>query len=223
MCSSDLVDPFVPGSPGIDFDDDTLRFVTPHEFETGFIVLYEATGDVIDGLVDDTEYGVVSIDANTIQLKDLISDTVVDLVVPATPPATAQIQTLTLVAPTDTINVANHGFSGGEALTYRAPVFGTFASQDVNLLTDTIGVADHTLSTGDEVVYRTDSSESIGSLTEGDTYFVIVGVGDDIQLADSFANASVGIAIDLTSVKPFGVHSLGGEAIPELEIGRAHV
>ena len=53
--------------------------------------------------------------------------------------------------------------------------------------------------TGDEVLYQAGNGNSIGGLTSGQTYYVIVIDPETIELASSYANAEEGVAIGLTS------------------------
>lgn len=61
----------------------------------------------------------------------------------------------------------------------------------------TLGLSPNYYKTGDKVVYS-DNGGSVGGLTDGDTYYVISVTSATIKLANSFANAIDGVAIDLT-------------------------
>lgn len=85
-------------------------------------------------------------------------------------------------------------------------------SADLDATADTIDLGpDHGLSTGDAVVYNNGDRESIGGLTDGQTYYVIVEETDpnQIRLADSVEHALNATGLDLTApAVPASGHSL---------------
>jgi hypothetical protein len=73
------------------------------------------------------------------------------------------------------------------------------ATTSVNLTTNTITITDHGFITGNRVIYTNGSDTSIGGLTSGDTYFVILVDVDHIKLASTYKNAMNFNELDLTS------------------------
>ena len=57
----------------------------------------------------------------------------------------------------------------------------------------------HNLRTGDAIVYENGGGASIGGLTDGNTYYVIVLKDNRVELAASLEDASAGNAVTLTS------------------------
>ncbi len=110
-------------------------------------------------------------------------------------------------------------------------------STGVNTATDEIdlGIATgevHGLRTGDRVTYSAGGGTAIGGLTDGETYYVIapteydstddsVSEAGTIQLAETFADAMSGTAIDLTSTGSGSTHSLENQAATEANAARA--
>ncbi|WP_392533892.1 DUF4347 domain-containing protein [Nostoc sp. C117] len=78
----------------------------------------------------------------------------------------------------------------------------------VDLANDKINSANHNLTTGQRVKYsRGSDGTAIGGLTEGQDYYVIVVDSNNIKLATSEANASNGMAINLTTVGTGSSHT----------------
>ena len=75
----------------------------------------------------------------------------------------------------------------------------------VDAAADTIGFGgDHDLQTGDAVRYFTGGGGPIGGLEDGTTYFAIVDTDRKIKLAQSYAKAKAGNAIDISAVGTTG-------------------
>ena len=92
---------------------------------------------------------------------------------------------------------AQQTFANSVAATYAAPeVFN--GATDVNDVTEQITVTAHGWSTGQAVVYSNGGGTSIGGLTNGGTYFVIVVDANTVKLATTKALAVAGTAINLT-------------------------
>src|SRR6185436_15834635 len=66
----------------------------------------------------------------------------------------------------------------------------------------------HNFNTGQQVTYSNGGGTSVGGLTSGSNYFVIVVDSTTVKLASSQANAVAGTAISLTSVGSGTGHSL---------------
>ncbi|MBD2412394.1 hypothetical protein FACHB389_10860 [Nostoc calcicola FACHB-389] len=78
----------------------------------------------------------------------------------------------------------------------------------VDVTNDQISSANHNLTTGQRVKYsRGSDGTAIGGLTEGQDYYVIVVDSNNIKLATSQANATNGVAINLTAVGTGSSHS----------------
>lgn len=105
------------------------------------------------------------------------------------------------------------GYSGSERIAglstdYSDVKIEHFLPADVNTATDEITVA-LSYETGDPVVIRNSQGGAPGGLTENTTYFVIRVSATLIKLATTAANASGGIAIDITS-QGTGFHTIVG-------------
>ncbi len=72
----------------------------------------------------------------------------------------------------------------------------------VNISNETITLANHNLTTGDVVVYKaptTAGGSTVGGLSDGTSYWVIVVDDTTIKLASNAANATAGTAVNLTA------------------------
>ena len=72
----------------------------------------------------------------------------------------------------------------------------------VDTSAETITLANHNLTTGDAVVYKaptTSGGSTVGGLSDGTTYYVIVVDSTTIKLATSSSNATAGTAVNLTA------------------------
>ncbi|MDB5862130.1 MAG: repeat-containing protein, partial [Ramlibacter sp.] len=176
-------------TPRIDLDRDTITFAGVHNLQDGDRVLYAAEpgSAVVGGLVSGQAYLVKRVDAYSIKLA-----------APAGYAAPKAFSGASIAA--DVITLAGHGFTDGQAVTYRAPPAASFATGRVDDATDTIGLAPgHGFVTGDEVVYRSNGAV-IGGLVDGGRYFVIV-TASGIQLAASHDEAT-GVPADPSATPP---------------------
>jgi hypothetical protein len=90
--------------------------------------------------------------------------------------------------------------------------------------TNTIDLGpNHGFHTGDAVVYRNGGGQSIGGLSDGETYFIVESVDPDkVRLASSPEEAAAGVVIDLDPSVATGTEHRLDPAVPEhsLEAGR---
>jgi hypothetical protein len=198
--------------------DDTITFATPHNFETGDRVIYNSNGNAnIGNLQDGRTYFVRKIDETTIKLAE-------DL-------ATAQGDRLKSFSPatlnndTDTIRLGQHGFTTGQAVTYRAPSGDGFKGSQVNSDSDIIDVGrDHGYATGQAVVYSELGNGRVGGLLDDVVYFVIRVSDTQFKLAATRddAIAKDPKAINLTAPSGDSLHVIRPAAVNGLEDGRTY-
>ncbi|MCG8448164.1 MAG: hypothetical protein MI725_01115, partial [Pirellulales bacterium] len=188
-------------SGNVNTSDDTIA-ITGHGFVTGQEVIYSSlSGEIIEGLVEGKSYYVIRNDANTIRLADSLTNAFA-----ATPVA---------------VDITAAGTGTDHALVVRnTQSFQTFDSSStadatpgaVNLTADTLSITGHGYVTGDRVKYSTladnDDTGKVGGLTEGASYYVIRVDNDTLKLADDYADATAGTAIDLTAAGAGGTHLL---------------
>jgi hypothetical protein len=106
----------------------------------------------------------------------------------------------------NSLNGATRAYVGNHII----PINQTFdASKVVDFNNDTINLGNHQFSTGDAVIYRKSNLVSIGGLSDGTTYYVIVDPNQRqfIKLAASVDDAKAGTAIDIS--EPFLSYLLG--------------
>ena len=124
----------------------------------------------------------------------------------------------------NTIKIANHSFSTGDAVFYEVdptiteqvdlPINLSFApGEDVDLTADTITISTgHGLATGDSVTYQTRylgaNNTAIDGLASNSTYYAIIVNSTTLKLATSAAAAAAGTAIDLGSGASGKLHNL---------------
>ncbi|HTZ04687.1 MAG TPA: HYR domain-containing protein [Gaiellaceae bacterium] len=194
----------------VDQTNDVLSWGTgTHTFKDGDFVYYFDGGSPINGLVNGTRYQVHVIDTHTIKL-----------IVPGAPMPSVTVSAGAVNSSTDTISAANT-FVSNQAVTYYAPtpdvLFNTVAVDQTysgGAFTDTDndqifvgrsdgmgGLTDPGFSTGDAVYY---TGGSIGGLSNGNVYYVIVVSTYEIRLADSFAHAMSNTYISLGPDKGSG-------------------
>jgi hypothetical protein len=217
--TGDLFNP----QPGVDLNGDVIRFASPHEFETGDAVKYDANGHTfISSSINQTNtYYVRKLDDSTIELFQNLADA--EAPDQSFDPSTA--------VSGNTITLPGHGFTNGEAVTYTSPAPEAFSSGavDVNVGNNNqisgdnhganniyLGTNDghnnilpHDFVTGERVIYHVEPGKTaIGGLTDGGTYWIIKTSDYTVQLASSYANALSSKAIALTPDK-----SQAGEAV----------
>jgi len=182
----------------VDITTDVLTFSAPHNLATGDRVIYQpAGGSGVGGLTNGGTYQVVVIDSYTIKLRD-----------PAITLADAQEFSGSAIAG-DTITLVDHGFSEGQAVTYREPAAVEFGLLSVDVVGGPYNAGDpgsnmveadndniflgpnHGLVAGDEVIYTAARGNPIPELTSGQRYFVIFDPvkPHEIQLARTLAEA----------------------------------
>lgn len=88
------------------------------------------------------------------------------------------------------------------------------ATTAANLTTNTITIASHGFITGNRVIYTNGSGTSIGGLTSGNTYYVILDDVDNIKLASTYKNAVNFIPLDLTAGAVGTAHTLDLDVEP---------
>lgn len=129
-------------------------------------------------------------------------------------PTTLDSQTGTIAQTTNltSVNCKRAGSVGiGISYTVAATTADTFADADVSVANNTITLTAHGWYTGRKVA-ATSSGTLPGGLSATD-YYVIRVDADTIKLATSFANASAGTAVDITSAAGGGTHTLTPAAI----------
>ncbi|MCR9293765.1 MAG: hypothetical protein NXI32_13655, partial [bacterium] len=176
---------------------DEISFTGGHSFESGDEVIYLVPdGDSTDvsNLQQGVAYRVLVLDEQTIKLQD-----------PSNIPADALkfAAGTTVDSGTGVFNIAGHGFSAGQAVTYRAPIADSFSSGAVDLLiasdeivynsdnkptddasAESIFIESHGFQTGDLLRYDVPSGDAaIGGLVAGGDYFAIAKGVNELQLA----------------------------------------
>ncbi len=136
----------------------------------------------ISGLTDGATYYVIKENDDTIQL--------------ASSQANANAGTA--------VTLGSLGFGTGQSFTPTEPAsalpFGPSAVATTHPATDEISFASNPkLATGDAVVYQNGGGTSIGGLTDGQTYYVIVVDATHIKLAATFNDAVFNLPVFLTS------------------------
>src|SRR5262249_10551987 len=99
-----------------------------HNFSTGEAVTYTSSGNPISNLSPSGTYYVINVDSNTIQLADSAAHAASGTAIPLSlgtargtqtlAPAGAPCQGSAVSSTASTINLPNHGFFTGEAVTY---------------------------------------------------------------------------------------------------------
>ena len=159
-----------------------------NDYTNGQAVVYHANGGSVAGLTDgDTYYVIIdSVDPTQISLASSYANAT------ATNPVYIQLSPVT-----GTDNVLSE-------------IFQTFGASQVDPTGLSIDLPQNVFTTGQAVVYHANGG-SVGGLTDGDTYYVIVdpnntGSSAFIGLASSFANATASppVPIQLTNVTGTG-------------------
>ncbi|WP_228035845.1 calcium-binding protein [Oculatella sp. LEGE 06141] len=188
-------------SNSVDSDTDIITFATDHQFKDGDRLKYEGTG--INGLVDGQSYYVRRISDNQIKLVTTLAA--------ATTSAAAFTAAAFTESPTGEykIQLNNHGFTSGQAVTYRTPSVSNFlASNVVDQYPPVpaseeqptarqirayehridLGTGTHGFVTGQKVRFTAQSGD-IGGLTNNQDYYVIRVNDNVLRLASSRAGA----------------------------------
>ena len=108
------------------------------------------------------------------------------------------------------INLTSHGsgYTSSPIISFSAPNIVFNGATGVNTGTETITLGPHWFSTGDSVVYSNGGGTSINPLITNTTYYIIKISSTTIKLADSYANALLGSAINLSSAGVGSSHSI---------------
>ena len=199
--------------------DDDLYTVTiaGHGLSDGQIVTYSANGnDWIAGLEHGRSYKVVFDSTDAFQLKDIDTDAVIDFGAGGESttfngihsfvfdllPDTGFNPVTDVDAERNTVTIAGHGFSNGDAVIYRT---------DPSIVTYIEG-GDTPGDTTDDLIAH---DIEVNGLKNGETYFVTVVDSNTIRLASSETGAHLAAVIDLSS-QPSG----SGEAEHYFDIGQ---
>lgn len=174
----------------VDDDKDRIR-IPAHGFFSGDQVRYSSEGGpAIGGLVDGQTYFVVKANESWIQLAATKANAVDD-------------------AP-DVIGLNASG--AGEDHQFeviRNQDFADFVPADVTGVTDTVTVQDHGFQTGDAVFYSHAGATAAGGVGPAPGVYFVIRINDDqLQLAETRANAAAGIVIPLTTQDATGVQRL---------------
>ncbi|MBC8509469.1 MAG: hypothetical protein H8D34_31855, partial [Chloroflexi bacterium] len=184
------------------------------------------SGISLEGLTDGGNYKIANVNGDTFTLQEFIGSTWVDVdLLPTTSveeyPGTHTLGgqafkafDVTLNAE-DTITLTGHGFSDGDAVTYRGPQSMEISAAEniVDADADTIAVEAHGFSDGDWVVYNADGTP-ISGLTSGAVYQIVVVDADILQLKDGYGNVADVAGDDDNAadhyLMPFGAYDIGG-------------
>ncbi len=148
-------------------DDDSIVLPYDHGLETGDAVIYHNGGNSdIGGLTDGETYYAIVLDAQTIRLANTYDQAILEQSIPLTLPA---------------------ALPGAHSL---YPGFNPSAAGAIDTLTDQIDVGfNHHLLTGQPVRYSNGGDNSIGGLTDGDVYYIVVTGPQSFMLADTSRHA----------------------------------
>ncbi len=194
-------------------DGDELSFASDPGFYTGAPVTYHSNGGTdIGGLKDGTTYYVVSVDSTDIELDPSLSDATSSSPTEIIP-LTSSTGTGTFTVPEPTSNVTAYIDSSSVTAGGRVLVLSGFnspttlpdsttldinPSSNVTVSGDAIHFATPDgLTTGQEVVYNNGGGSSIGGLTNGQSYYVIVLDPYTIKLAATYDDAVSGTPIQV--------------------------
>jgi hypothetical protein len=199
--------------------------IVEHNLLTGDSVLYNnGEGTSIGGLTNNSTYYVIRVTADTFKLASsaalaqagtaiaitagvgtshTITDNVVKRYVGLLQTTEQKIVPNPLVAGAYLTRMDN------TAAIYLGPYteFNGGSGSIVNINNNTISIPNHPWATGDQVTYSRGAGTVIGGLTNNATYRVIRISSGDIKLAQTLANANLGIAVDLTALGN-GTHNL---------------
>ncbi len=201
-----------------------VSFANDPGLYTGESVTYHTNGGArIVGLTDGTTYYVISVDATDIELDPSLDDATSEFpteIINLTTPTGAGTFTVGALTGAPTSNVTAYIDSslvtaGGRVLVLSgfnhpttlpdATTLNINPSSDVTVSGDAIHFASPDgLTTGQEVVYQNGTGSSIGGLTDGHSYYVIVLDPYTIKLAATYDNAVSGTPVQagVTGVDP---------------------
>src|SRR5208282_5109710 len=167
-----------------------INFSQPPNLPTGTPVVYNAVGlKPIGGLTNGTTYYVIETDPYDIELAATAAGATAGNAITLDPSTASGTQSLTPVTPTP---------ATGLPLTFTP---GAVEATVLNF------AAPHGLQTGQALEYVAGPA-AIGGLTSGQTYYAIVIGNNQIELADSLANALGGQALALDFSKASGAQTL---------------
>ena len=156
--------------PVVDFDADRIE-LPGHGLADGDKITYRTSGgDPIGGLSNATDYYVIVVDADHVQLAADADSVLTKTAIPLSAGAT--------------IGLGLHALEP-EADDKPLVLFDPTEIPPVDVDADTIRVRGHGFADGEQVVYLTGGGTPIGGLTDGQEYWVIVVDDDTIQLAAS--------------------------------------
>ncbi len=158
-------------------------------YVTGQVVVYHANGGSVGGLTSGSQYYVIvdPADSNQISLASSYADAT------AATPVPIHLSSIT-------------GSGNALANVFASPNMG-FTAASVDNTGYLISLPGNSYTTGQAVVYHANGG-SVGGLTDGQTYYVIVSTANpnEISLASSYTNAAsaIPVPIQLTSVTGSG-------------------
>ncbi|KPK77594.1 MAG: hypothetical protein AMJ79_02710, partial [Phycisphaerae bacterium SM23_30] len=171
----------------IDYGNDTISLMTPHNFEDGEAVVYRNNNESIGGLNNGQTYYVITIPGNDYTVK--LAETETDA---------EEGKAINIMALADM-----------EDPCFRMMDILSFDTDVINDATDVITFGSpHHLTNGDEVVYFNDGENSVAGLIPGRTYSVIVVNGTAVKLAVKASDGATLLPINLKSLTADNDHSL---------------
>ncbi len=191
-----------------------LSFASDPGLYTGEPVTYDSNGgSSIGGLTDGTTYYVISVDSNDIELDPSLADATSSSPTQIIP-LTSSTGTGTFTVPEPTSKVSAYidnstVTAGGQVLVLSgfnnpttlpdATTLNINPGSDVTVSGDAIHFASPDgLTTGQEVVYSSGGGTSIGGLTSGQSYYVIVLDPYTIKLAATYDDAVSGTPVQVS-------------------------
>ncbi|MCO6455093.1 MAG: choice-of-anchor D domain-containing protein [Pirellulaceae bacterium] len=175
-------------SPVVDTAADTIELPS-HGLSTGDQVNYQTSGGTaIGGLADNTNYFVISVDPDHIQLAATAADAMANMPLPLGGGATIG-SGLHLLRVVPVVSIPE--------FPDRLIDFNPTVVPPLNLAADTILLDNHGLTTGQSITYLSGSGMPIGGLVNGTEYFVIAVDDDTVQLAATAMDATNNLPINL--------------------------
>jgi hypothetical protein len=208
----------VDGTASIAFEAITINptknsiYIADNQFSNNEIVTYSVDGStVITGITDQTAYYVKAINGNRFQLGTTVNfSTEIDFTGTGTGIQIFENTTADFGAVdgsyTTTTVIGDKELE--VAIPFKlSPAQKAFdGTSNVNTGSDYITINNHYFTTGQRVFYDARGNTAIGGLTDNKDYFIIMLDDEIIQLAETKANASAGVAVTLTSQQT-GTHA----------------
>ncbi len=175
-------------APVVDTTANTIQ-LPDHGLATGQEINYQTSaGQAIGGLANNTNYFIIRVDDNTVQLAasapDALSGTAINLTSAGT--IGTGLHVFRIIPTVDIFDRPD------ELIAFDPTVV-----PPVDTAANTILLRNHGFTTADSITYLTGGGNPIGGLSNGVEYFVIVVDDHTLRLADSAANAGAGIALPL--------------------------